>query len=60
MDMSCLNASNSNPNTLSKWVTEVHTWLSAAGFTASESRLRDSVVSNLLAKSKNSDFKGFV
>lgn len=40
-------------------MTEVHTSLSAAGFRASESRLRNRVVSNLLAKSKNYDFRGF-
>lgn len=58
--MSHLNMSDADLTAASKWVTGVHTSLSAAGFSASESRLRNSVVSNLLAKSKNSDFMGFV
>lgn len=58
--MSHLNTSSSALNTKLKWVMEVHTSLSAAGFSASESKLRNNVVSILLAKSKNSDFRGFI
>lgn len=58
--MSHLITSNSDLNTPLKWVTEVHTSRSAAGFSASESRLRNSAVSNLLAKSKNYNFRGFI